>query len=152
MNPERFTVKLQEALNASQSTATRLGHQELKAAHLLLALLEQEGGLAPQLFERAAGKPGAGSAIAGAVTQWLERQAKVTGATGQLHLSGEFRELMTKAEDEQKKLKDEYLSVEHVLLALAEGGTEMAKLLKEAGVTPAALRQAMTRATAQGAK
>ena len=144
MNPERFTVKLQEALNASQSTATRLGHQELKAAHLLLALLEQEGGLAPQLFERAAGKPGAGSAIAGAVTQWLEKQAKVTGATGQLYLSGEFRELMTKAEDEQKKLKDEYLSVEHVLLALAEGGTEMAKLLKEAGVTPAALRQAMT--------
>jgi ATP-dependent Clp protease ATP-binding subunit ClpB len=144
MNPERFTVKLQEALNASQSIATRQGHQELKPAHLLLALLEQEGGLAPQLFERAAGKPGAAQKIAGAVGQWLERQSKVSGGTGNLYLSGEFRELMTRAEDEQKKLKDEYVSVEHVLLALVEGSGEMARLLKEAGVTAAALRQALT--------
>ncbi len=144
MNPERFTVKLQEALNASQSIATRQGHQELKPAHLLLALLEQEGGLAPQLFERAAGQPGAVRKIADAVGQWLERQPKVSGGGGNLYLSGEFRELMTRAEDEQRKLKDEYLSVEHVLLALAEGGAEMARLLKEAGVTGAALRQALT--------
>ncbi len=143
MNPERFTVKLQEALNASQSIATRLGHQELKPAHLLLALLEQEGGLAPQLFERAADQPGAAAKIATAAGQWLERQPKVSGAGGQLYLSSEFRELITRAEDEQKTLKDEYLSVEHLLLALTEGG-EMARLLKEAGITSAALRQALT--------
>ncbi len=143
MNPERFTVKLQEALNAAQPIATRLGHQELKPAHLLLALLEQDGGLAPQLFERAAGKTAAAATLAAAVSQWLERQPKVSGAGGNLYLSGELRELMTRAEDEQKKLKDEYLSVEHLLLALAEGG-EMARLLKEAGITGANLRQALT--------
>ncbi len=144
MNPERFTVKLQEALNAAQSIATRLGHQELKPAHLLSALLEQEGGLAPQLFERAAGKPGVVQGIAGAVSQWLEKLPKVSGAAGNLYLSGEFRELIAKAEEEQKKLKDEYLSVEHLLLALAEGSGEMARVLKEAGVTPKALREALT--------
>ena len=144
MNPDRFTVKLQEALNASQTIATRLGHQELKPAHLLSALLDQEGGLAPQLFERAAGKPGAAQAISSAVYQWLEKLPKVSGAAGNLYLSGEFRELIAKAEDEQKKLKDEYLSVEHLLLALAEGSGEMARLLKEAGVTPKALREALS--------
>jgi len=144
MNTERFTIKLQEALNASQSVATRLGHQELRSAHLLSALLEQEGGLAPQLFERAIGRPGVVSSMVGAVSQWLSRQPKVSGAGGNLYLSGEFRELMTRAEDEQKKLKDEFLSVEHVLLAMAEGGGEMAKLLNEAGITADALRQALT--------
>jgi ATP-dependent Clp protease ATP-binding subunit ClpB len=145
MNPERFTVKLQEALNAAQSIATKHGHQELKSAHLLLALLEQEGGLAPQLFERAAGRPGAAQGVVAAVQQWLGRVPKVSGAAaGQLYLAGEFRELMSRAEEEQKKLKDEYLSVEHVILALAEGNGEMARVLKEAGVTPAALREALT--------
>jgi ATP-dependent Clp protease ATP-binding subunit ClpB len=145
MNPERFTVKLQEALNAAQSIATKHGHQELKSAHLLLALLEQEGGLAPQLFERAAGRPGAAQGVVAAVQQWLGRVPKVSGAAaGQLYLAGEFRELMSRAEEEQKKLKDEYLSVEHVILALAEGNGEMGGVLKEAGVTPAALREALT--------
>jgi ATP-dependent Clp protease ATP-binding subunit ClpB len=144
MNPERFTVKLQEALNAAQSIATKHGHQELKSAHFLLALLEQEGGLAPQLFERAAGRGGAAQAVTAAVQQWLARVPRVTGAAaGQLYLAGEFRELMSRAEEEQKKLKDEYLSVEHVILALAEGSGEMARVLKEVGVTAAALREAL---------
>ena len=144
MNPERFTVKLQEALNAAQTLATRLGHQELKPAHLLLALLEQEGGLAPQLFERAAGKAGAVSHLTDSVRQWIDRQPKVSGTGGQLYLSGELRELMTRAEDEQKKLKDEYLSIEHLVLALTEGSSDMARLLKDAGVTGAKLQQALT--------
>lgn len=144
MNPERFTVKLQEALNAAQSIAAKHGHQELKSAHFLLALLEQEGGLAPQLFERAAGRGGAAQAVTAAVQQWLARVPRVTGAAaGQLYLAGEFRELMSRAEEEQKKLKDEYLSVEHVILALAEGSGEMARVLKEVGVTAAALREAL---------
>lgn len=144
MNPERFTVKLQEALNAAQSIATKHGHQELKSAHFLLALLEQEGGLAPQLFERAAGRGGAAQAVTAAVQQWLARVPRVTGAAaGQLYLAGEFRELMSRAEEEQKKLKDEYLSVEHVILALAEGSGAMARVLKEVGVTAAALREAL---------
>ena len=134
MNPEKFTIKLQEAFNAAQSVATRHGSQELKAAHLLTALLEQDGGIATPLFEKAAVNPGAISHLKSQLASLLERQPKVSGGSGGLYLSNEFRELMTKAEDEQKKLKDEYLSVEHVLLALFKTKTEVADLLKQAGL------------------
>ncbi|MFN0077644.1 MAG: ATP-dependent chaperone ClpB [Prosthecobacter sp.] len=135
MSPEKFTVKLQEAFNASQSIATRHGHQELKPAHLLLALLEQEGGIATPLFEKAASAPGAISNLKSQISNHLERQPKVSGGTSGLHLSNEMRELMTKAEDEQKKLKDDFLSVEHILLALFKTKTELSEVLKQAGLT-----------------
>ena len=111
MSPEKFTVKLQEAFNASQSIATRHGHQELKPSHLILALLEQEGGTATPLFSKAAVNPAAAQNLQPGIEALLARQPKVSGGTSGLHLSNEMRELMTKAEDEQKKLKDEYLSV-----------------------------------------
>jgi ATP-dependent Clp protease ATP-binding subunit ClpB len=135
MSPEKFTVKLQEAFNASQSIATRHGHQELKPSHLLQALLEQEGGIATPLFEKAALKPEVISSFKSQLSSLLERQPKVSGGSGGLHLSNEFRELMTKAEDEQKKLKDDFLSVEHILLALFKTKTEVSELLRQAGLT-----------------
>jgi ATP-dependent Clp protease ATP-binding subunit ClpB len=135
MSPEKFTVKLQEAFNASQSIATRHGHQELKPAHLLLALLEQEGAIAVPLFEKAAVNPAAASSLKSQVSSLLERQPKVSGGTSGLHLSSELRELMTKAEDEQKKLKDDFLSVEHIILALFKTKTELSDVLKQAGLT-----------------
>jgi len=135
MSPEKFTVKLQEAFNASQSVATRHGHQELKPAHLLSALLEQEGGITTPLFEKAAVNAEAVSNLKTQLAGLLARQPKVTGAAGNLYLSSEFRELMTKAEDEQKKLKDDFLSVEHILLALFKTKTDVIDLLKQAGLT-----------------
>jgi ATP-dependent Clp protease ATP-binding subunit ClpB len=144
MSPEKFTVKLQEAFNASQSVATRHGHQELKAAHLLLALLEQDGGIATPLFEKAAVKPEAAASLKSQVSSLLSRQPKVSGGSGGLYLSNEFRELMTKAEDEQNKLKDEYLSVEHILLALFKTKTELSDLLKQAGLTYDTVSKALT--------
>jgi ATP-dependent Clp protease ATP-binding subunit ClpB len=144
MSPEKFTVKLQEAFNASQSIATRHGHQELKPGHLLLALLEQEGGIAMPLFEKAAVKPELVASFKTQVSSLLERQPKVSGGTSGLHLSNEMRDLMTKAEDEQKKLKDEYLSVEHVILALFKTKTELSDLLKQAGLTYDTVSKALT--------
>ncbi|WP_461785061.1 ATP-dependent chaperone ClpB [Prosthecobacter sp.] len=144
MSPEKFTVKLQEAFNASQSIATRLGHQELKPAHLLLALLEQEGGIATPLFEKATVNPSAASSLKSQVSSLLERQPKVSGGTSGLHLSNELRELMTKAEDEQKKLKDEYLSVEHIILALFKTKSELSDVLKQAGLTYDTVSKALT--------
>ncbi len=135
MSPEKFTVKLQEAFNASQSIATRHGHQELKPSHLLLALLEQEGGIAVPLFEKAAMNPAAAQGLKAGIEALLAKQPKVSGGTSGLHLSNELRELMTKAEDEQKKLKDEYLSVEHIILALFKTKTELSDVLKQAGLT-----------------
>ncbi len=135
MSPEKFTVKLQEAFNASQSVATRYGHQELKPAHLLTVLLDQEGGIATPLFEKASVQEGAVAQLKSEITQLLSRQPKVSGGTSGLHLSNELRDLMTKAEDEQKKLKDDFLSVEHLLLALFKTKTELSGLLKQVGLT-----------------
>jgi ATP-dependent Clp protease ATP-binding subunit ClpB len=144
MSPEKFTVKLQEAFNAAQSVATRHGQQELKPVHLLTALLEQEGGIATPLFEKAAVNSAAVSSLKSQVSSLLAKLPKVSGATGGLYLSGEFRELMTKAEDEQKKLKDEYLSVEHILLALFKTKSELSDVLKQAGLTYDTVSKALT--------
>jgi ATP-dependent Clp protease ATP-binding subunit ClpB len=144
MSPEKFTVKLQEAFNASQSIATRHAHQELKPAHLLLALLEQEGGIATPLFEKAAVNPTSAQGLKAGVEAVLAKQPKVTGGTSGLHLSNEMRELMTKAEDEQKKLKDDFLSVEHVILALFKTKTELSDVLKQAGLTYDTVSKALT--------
>jgi len=135
MSPEKFTVKLQEAFNSAQSLATRHGQQELKPSHILLALLEQEGGIATPLFEKAAVNPAAAQGLKSGVEAVLAKLPKVSGGSGGLYLSNEFRELMTKAEDEQKKLKDEYLSVEHIILALFKTKTELSDVLKQAGLT-----------------
>ncbi|MBK8090845.1 MAG: ATP-dependent chaperone ClpB [Verrucomicrobiaceae bacterium] len=143
MNPEKFTHKLQEAFNAAQSVATRHGQQELKAAHLLSAMLEQEGGIATPLFEKASAS-GAISNLKSQISNHLERQPKVSGGSSGLYLSNEFRELVTKAEDEQKKLKDEFLSVEHMLLALFKTKTEISDLIKQAGLTYEAVSKALT--------
>jgi len=135
MSPEKFTVKLQEAFNAAQSVATRHGQQELKPVHLLTALLEQEGGITTPLLEKAAVNPAAASNLKSQVAGVLAKLPKVSGGSGGLYLSNEFRDLMTKAEDEQKKLKDEYLSVEHILLALFKTKSELSDVLKQAGLT-----------------
>ena len=144
MSPEKFTVKLQEAFNVSQSIATRHGHQELKPSHLLLALLEQEGGIAVPVFQKTTVKPEAVSLLTSNISQLLAKQPKVSGSSGGLYLSNEFRELVTKAEDEQKKLKDEYLSVEHIILALFKTKTELSDLLKQAGLTYDTVSKALT--------
>ncbi len=144
MSPEKFTVKLQEAFNAAQSVATRHGQQELKPVHLLTALLEQEGGIATPLFEKAAVNPSAVSSLKAQVSGVLGKLPKVSGGSGGLYLSNEFRELMTKAEDEQKKLKDEYLSVEHILLALFKTKSELSDVLKQAGLTYDTVSKALT--------
>lgn len=86
MSPDKFTVKLQEAFNASQSLATRHGQQELKPAHLLLALLEQEGGITTPLLEKAAVQPESVAALKSQVSSVLAKLPKVSGGSGGLYL------------------------------------------------------------------
>jgi ATP-dependent Clp protease ATP-binding subunit ClpB len=144
MSPDKFTIKLQEAFNASQSIATRHGHQELKPSHLLLALLEQDGGIALPIFEKAALKPEKALELKSQVANFLERQPKVSGGSSGLHLSNEIRELMTKAEDEQKKLKDDFLSVEHVILALFKTKNDLLDLLKQSSLSYDSVSKALS--------
>src|SRR5213593_4498511 len=115
----RMTHKVQEALQSAGGIATRRSHQGIDVEHLLLALLEQPDGLATNLLEAAGVAP---RAIEDAVERELARKPQVSGpAAGpsQTFITQRLSQVLTKAEDEMRALKDEYLSVEHVLLALA---------------------------------
>jgi ATP-dependent Clp protease ATP-binding subunit ClpB len=147
MNPERITVKLQEALATSQSLATRYGHAELKPSHVLLALMEQDGGLAKPLLEKVGADP---AKLKTEIENFLARQPKVTGGGGPQHMSSDLRETFANAEKEQATLKDDYLSVEHFLLGLLKTRTDIEGVLKQAGLKHDALLKALS--TVRGAQ
>ncbi len=122
MDMNRMTVKLQEALQSASALAMRRGHQGIDVEHLLLALLEQERGIAGSLFEQAGVSP---AAVRQAADQALAKVAQVQGpgaAPGQIHLTPRLGAVLTKAEDQMKELRDEFISVEHVVLAMVEEG------------------------------
>jgi ATP-dependent Clp protease ATP-binding subunit ClpB len=135
MDMNRFTEKAQEALAAAQRQAVRLSHQQVDVEHLLLALLEQEQGLAAPIFQKAGAS---GDRLKRRVEQELERLPRVSGTWGgpeQVYVTGRLNRLLTQAEDEAKRLKDEYVSVEHLLLAMTDDGGATGRLLKELGIT-----------------
>src|SRR5437660_10507083 len=144
MDLNRFTEKMQEALQSAQSRAIRRSHQQLDVEHLLAALLEQESGLAGAILAKA----GASAELLGQrLEQELDRMPKVTGPTGappdQIYVTGRLNRVLTLAEDEAKKLKDEYVSVEHVLLAITDDKGPGGRLLAQMGVTREKLMQAL---------
>src|SRR5471032_374659 len=143
MDINRFTEKLQEAIRSAQSTATRYGHQQVDVEHLLSALLTQEGGLAGSILAKGGVTV---EALARKLESELERLPKVSGPSGaadQLYVTARLNKLLTKAKDEAKKLKDDYISVEHVLLAAIDDRGAAGKLLKEFGLTEERLMQAL---------
>jgi ATP-dependent Clp protease ATP-binding subunit ClpB len=128
MDMNRMTIKLQEALQAASAHAMRRSHQGIDVEHLLLALLEQEGGITSPLLEQAGLST---TAVRQATEQALTRVPQVQGpgaAPGQMHLTARLAQVLTKAEQEMQALKDEYLSVEHVLLAIVEEGSVFRRL------------------------
>ncbi|MEB3749180.1 ATP-dependent chaperone ClpB [Geobacillus icigianus] len=143
MDASRLTEKLQEAFVAAQSLAKERHHQQLDVEHLLLALFDQEGGLAPRLL-----------ALSGAdkekAADWLRHQLRqkpeVHGAAeGQLYIAPALARLLEEAEAEAKRMQDEYISVEHVLLALPRGAEPVARQLAPFGVTRETLLAALTK-------
>jgi ATP-dependent Clp protease ATP-binding subunit ClpB len=140
MRPDKFTQKMQEALTASQELASQLNQQEISNEHFLLALLDQSEGVTRPLLEKI------GVNIAGlrtALNQELERRPKIQGGTYDQRVGNELRATIDAAEKEMAKLKDEFLSAEHYLLALSDGKGTAANLLKDAGVTRDKLMQAL---------
>src|ERR1700690_1796702 len=135
MDFNRLTEKAQEAVRAAQSIASRYGNQQMDVEHLLAALLEQADGLAPAILIKA------GANVEGLhrrTIQDIERLPKVSGSAGgpdQVYVTGRLNRLFTQAEDEARKLKDEYISIEHLLLAMTDDGGNTGRLLKEFGVT-----------------
>jgi ATP-dependent Clp protease ATP-binding subunit ClpA len=131
MDANRLTQKVQEALNAAQARAIRLSHQQVDVEHLLSALLEQERGLAPSILQKAGIDLGG---VKRRTDQELEQLPKVStpsGSPDQIYITGRLNRLLTQAEDEAKRLKDDYLSVEHLLLAVVEAVVRARSGLKD---------------------
>ena len=122
MDLNRMTIKLQEALQAASAHAMRRSHQGIDIEHLLLALLEQERGLATSLLEAAGVSAAAAKQAAEQALMKLPQVQGSGGSPGQLHVTSRLSQVLTRAEQEMQALKDEYLSVEHVLLAMVDEG------------------------------
>jgi ATP-dependent Clp protease ATP-binding subunit ClpB len=147
MDPGHLTQKSQEALHDAQTKALRFGHTEVDVEHLLLALLDQSEGIVPRLLSQAGGDP---DRLRGALEAELGRRPRVSGPganPGQVNVTQRLARLLDSAEQEAGRLKDEYVSVEHLVLAmLAEGQATVAgRLLREQGVTRESFLEALTR-------
>jgi ATP-dependent Clp protease ATP-binding subunit ClpB len=141
MRLDRLTVKAQEALQAAQRNAESRGHQQLDAEHLAAALVAQDDGVVPPLLKKIGIDVGR---LRHDLDQTLDRLPKVSGGGGQLYASPRFQEAVTKAEQEAERLKDDYVSTEHLVMALVEAGGTIGTLLKSAGVTRDRLLTALT--------
>src|SRR3984893_11717653 len=133
MRLDRFTERSQEALQAAQQAASSLQHATVEPEHLLLALLNQEDGLVPSLLQRLEVPP---QPMAARLETELEARPKQYGG-GEPAVGSALRDVLMAAFDEMSRLKDEDVSTEHLLLALAgRKGGEAFRVLSAAGVTP----------------
>jgi ATP-dependent Clp protease ATP-binding subunit ClpB len=138
MRPEKMTMKAQEALQAAQAQARRRDHQAIDAEHLVLALLEQEDGIARPILEKIGADP---AHVASRLEDELRGVPKVHGA--EPYITNRVMKLVDRAEDEAKKLKDEYVSTEHLLLAASEEKGGAGEALRSAGARPDRVREAV---------
>ncbi len=145
MDLSQLTRRAQEALQMAQTLAVRHSHQQVDGEHMLTALVSQEGGLVPRLLERV-GAPL--PTVQARLEQELEKMPSVNGGgteAGKVYVTQRFSKLLVKAGDEAERLRDEYISVEHLLLAFTDEGheTPAGRLLAEFGVRRKALLEEM---------
>ena len=131
MNFDQFTLKAQDALQEASALAQQNDHAEIGLEHLLIALLEQKDGLVKPIVERIGVSAGD---LDSAAKNLLASYPKVTGNV-QIGLSSAAQKVLAKAEKEMNSLKDQYLSVEHILLAMSESEDRTGELLRKYGVT-----------------
>ena len=139
MNYDKMTVKVQDALQSASALAQQKDHSEIGTEHVLYALLTQEGGIVAPIVERIGADP---AQLAGQVQALLDRYPVVHGNV-QMGLSAEFSKILAKAEQEASALKDEYLSAEHILLAIVSSDGECASLLKQNGINRSSVLEAL---------
>ena len=133
MNAEKYTQKTLETIKNAQSMAQENGNQYVTPEHLLYALVDQDGGLIPSLF----GKMGVDcDGLLGEIDTLIRRLPKVSGGSGEVYASPETGKVLSLAEKTAEKLHDDYISVEHLMLALfSEGTSEVKQLLQSHGIT-----------------
>ena len=128
MNTQRFTIRSQETLQAMQALAQSYGHQEIRDLHLLAAMLQQQDSLVLPALQKLEVVP---ATVSSKVEDELKKLPRVSGA--QIYLSKEVLDILHQSEREAEQLQDEYISLEHILLATLRKGKEAARLLREAG-------------------
>ena len=133
MNLDQWTTRSQQALQDAQRLAENRGHQELSDEHLLESLLSQIEGVVPEVLRKAGLDP---RAAAQAVEKELAKRPRVSGETAQPYASRDLTRALSAAEERMKAMKDEFVSVEHLLLGLLDAGASAARLLAGLGLTP----------------
>jgi ATP-dependent Clp protease ATP-binding subunit ClpB len=145
MNLDKFTHKAQEAITGCRTITARFGHSQVTPEHVLLSILEQEDGVAAKILERLSVKP---EAVIEEVSRYLSSQPKgsaVSTAKDEIHVSPKLMQVLEAAAKEAERLKDEYISVEHVLIALADDSKGQAgTILKRHNVTRERILQVLT--------
>jgi ATP-dependent Clp protease ATP-binding subunit ClpB len=137
MDLNKFTIKSQEAVQAAETKAVRYGHTEVDGEHLLLALIEQSDGLLPRLLRRMEVPV---ENIQERLEEELERKPRVSGPgveRGKIYITQRMNKLLVKAQEEAERLRDDYVSVEHIFLAFIEEGraTPAGRILQEFNIT-----------------
>ena len=133
MNAEKYTQKTLDAVKTAQSMAQENGNQYLTPEHLLYALVDQDGGLIASLF----GKMGVDcDGLLSELDTLIRRLPKVSGGSGEVYASPETGKILNLAEKTAEKLHDDYISVEHLMLAIfSEGTSDVKQLLQSHGIT-----------------
>ena len=141
MLPEKLTVKTQEAIRGALREAVDRGQQEVTLEHLFYALLADESGICVTILKKIGVDT---SNLKASLEEDLSKKSKVEGASAQPYLSNEVNKTLQVADKEARSLKDEYISVEHLLLAMSkEPSSSVSSLLKESKITPDAVLSAM---------
>jgi len=143
MNADRMTERVQDALNSAYTKALAEHNSQTAPEHLLAALLDQDGGIAPEVVREAGVDP---KVLEQRTAEAIGRLPRLTGAgaeSANVTVSPELTRLFSQADSEAKQLQDDYVSVEHLLLALAQSSGAVGKLLRDAGLTRDKLLQAL---------
>ncbi len=143
MDLNRFTEKMRDGLSAAQSKALRFSHQQVEPEHLLLSLLEQDGGLAVSILNKAGINL---DSLRQKIEEKLDRLPHISGPSGapeQIYTTSRLNQILIQAETEAEKLKDDYVSVEHVLLAMIDDKGLVGRIFRELGMTRERLLQVL---------
>ena len=139
MNYDQFTLKTQDALQSASALAQQNDHAEIGLPHILVAMLEQKDGITVPIIERIGVQAGD---LLSAAKNLLQSYPIVRGNV-QMQLSGPAQKVLAKAEKEMADLKDQFLSVEHILLAMAESDDRTGEVLRQYGITKQTILEAL---------
>ncbi len=132
MRLDKFTIKSQEALGEAQKLAESQGHQQVESEHLVLALLEQKDGVVIPILQKLGVDP---EAIKSQISMELAKSPKVSGATAASYIAPELKKVLDNAFVEAEQLKDEYVSTEHLLIAMLASECAASKIMRSFGIT-----------------